>query len=137
MERFKVNRGIIGYIFLSIITFSIYPMYYIHRVAVELNTTCEIDGKHTRGFWGYFFLSLITLGIYGIVWQISTASRMGSFLKENGYNPNVTGTSYFLWCTVGCLLFGLGPLIAMTKFIHAHNYVNVIHNQSLNVTKTA
>lgn len=129
MEMFKTNRGLLSYILLSIVTFGIYPLYFTHRVAIELNEGCKEDGKTTAGLLKYFILSLVTLGIYGIVWTYKSANRMENFYLRKGQEPKVSGTSFLLWSILGSLLFGIGPFVAMYKFIHALNDVNSAHNK--------
>ena len=129
MEKFKTSRGLFLYFILSAITFGIYPLYYMHRVAYELNVTCVDDGKHTRGIFGVILLSLITLGIYSIVWWYSAAERMEQYgLRNNVYGITINGTKFLLWNILGSLLFGIGPFVAMYKFIHSHNLVNLSYN---------
>lgn len=129
MEKFKTSRGLFLYIILSAITFGIYPLYYMHRVSYELNVTCAEDGKHTRGLIGVFLLSLITFGIYSIIWWYCAANRMEQYgYRNKAYGITINGIKYLLWNTFGTLLFGLGPLIAMYKFIHSHNIVNLSYN---------
>lgn len=129
MEKFKTSRGLFLYIILSAITLGIYPLYYVHRVAYELNVTCADDGKNTKGLLIMLLLSLITLGIYGIIWWYSSAERMEQYgLRNNVYGITINGTKFLLWNIFGSLLFGIGPLVAMYKFIHSHNIVNLSYN---------
>ena len=123
------NRGLFKYIIFSIFTLGIYSMYFIHAVAKELNISCAGDMKHTRGLFAFIFFSIITLGIYGLAWWLMTASRMNECARRHGMVPRIGGGSFFLWNTIGCLLFGLGPLIAMYKYIHQLNDVNYCYNR--------
>ena len=122
------NRGLIKYYLLTIITLGIYPLYFIHRVAVELNTACSVDGKRTRGLIELILFTILTFGIYSIFWWVFSAQRMSDHCVRNGFNARINGASYLLWCTIGCLLFCLGPIIAEYKYIHTLNDVNMIYN---------
>ena len=124
----KTNRGLFKYILFSIITLGIYPLYFIHAVSVELNQSCESDGKHTSGLLAYILLSIITIGIYGIVWMCKSANRMANNYKSRKELPRITGGGYFCWSFFGSLLFGLGPLVATYKYIHSLNDVNNAYN---------
>lgn len=137
MQFFKTNRGLIAYCFLSLITFGIYPMYFIHRVHVELNESCKEDGKTTRGFILYFLFGIITLGIYPICWWCFAANRMNDMMVRNNMKPRISAVSFICWNIFGSLLFGLGPIIASYKFIHSLNDVNEIHNQQVRAAITA
>ena len=129
MEKFKTSRGLLLYIILSAITLGIYPLYYMHRVAYELNVTCADDGKHTHGLIATLLLTLITLGIYGIIWWYSTSERMEQYALRNKISGvTINGARYLLWNILGSLLFGIGPFVAMYKFIHSHNAVNNSYN---------
>lgn len=45
MERLKTTRGFWKVFFLSIITLGIYDLYYIYKIAKEVNLTCCECGK--------------------------------------------------------------------------------------------
>lgn len=124
----KTNRGFWKYLLFSILTLGIYPCYIIGAAKKELNLACKEDGKHTAGFWKFFFLSIITLTIYSWVWFIKTCNRMHNFLIAHGKRSRISGGGYFCWNTFGLLLIGLGPFIALTKFLHNWNDVNKIYN---------
>ncbi len=135
MQQLKTNRGLFMYCLLSVITFGIYPLYYLHRLSVELNLACSDDGKKTSGLIVYLLLTLVTFGIYAIIYWCLAVNRMHDFCLKNNVTPRLSVASYLLWSIVGSLLFGLGPLIAMYKFIHMHNDVNGIYNAKvLNAT---
>ncbi len=136
MQFFKTNRGLIAYYILSLITFGIYPMYFIHRVHVELNEACKEDGKKTRGFFLFLVFGIITIGIYPICWWCFAASRMNDMMTRNNMKPRIGAVSWLCWNIFGVLLFGLGPIIAMYKFIHSLNDVNEIHNQQIRAKLT-
>ncbi len=126
MVELKTSKGLLSYILLSAITCGIYPIYYMHRVSVELNETCKEDGKITRGIIATFFLTIITFGIYPIIWWFSAAERMNNYaVRHNVLKVTISGGSFLLWNILGSLLFGIGPLVALFKFIHSHNAVNL------------
>ena len=125
MPKAKTNRGIISYFFLTIFTLGIYPFYYVHKLAKELNLALtEEDCKKTSGLFALIFFSIITVGIYGIVWWCNVASRLGNFYARRSLDPRITCGSFICWNIFGVLLFGLGPIIAFAKIMHAHNDVN-------------
>ena len=129
MVELKTSRGLLSYFLLSAITFGIYPLYYMHRVSVELNETCSEDGKTTRGLIATLLLTLITFGIYPIIWWYSAAERMNNYgIRNNVSKVTISGGSYLLWNIFGSLLFGIGPFVALYKFIHSHNAVNMHYN---------
>jgi len=124
----NTKRGLLKYLFLSLITCGIYSLFFIDSLAKDLNLTCEDDRKHTTGILAYLLLSLITCGIYGFYWWIKSASRIHRYALANGVPVQrgyvtVSGGSFFLWNTLGLLLFGLGPLIAMSKLLRSMNVI--------------
>ena len=60
----KTDRGLLGYIVLSILTCGIYSYYFIYTVARDVNTACAGDGKSTGGLVQFILLSILTCGIY-------------------------------------------------------------------------
>ena len=99
-------------ILLSIITFGIYGLYWIYRLARDVNLICAGDGKKTSGLLVYFLLSLITLGIYGIVWIY----MLGDRIQDNGPKYNLTikesGGTLLLWFILGSFII-VGPFIGL------------------------
>lgn len=53
----KTDRGLLGYIVLSILTCGIYSYYFIYTVARDVNTACAGDGKSTGGLVQFILLS--------------------------------------------------------------------------------
>ena len=128
MKNLATNRGVFIYIVFTALTLGIYPLYYIHRVSVELNETCDADHKKTAGLLAYILLTILTFGIYAIVWQCLAVDRMAKYCERYGLKPRLTVVCYLLWNLFGSMLFGLGPVIAMYKSLHMHNDINYDHN---------
>jgi hypothetical protein len=114
------KRGLAGLIIFSIITFGIYGLYWTHKLAKDVNTICEGDGKKTSGFPKYFLLGIITLGIYGLVWLY----KLGNRLQDNAPKYNLTfkesGGTILLWYIFGSFII-VGPIIAMHIIIKNTN----------------
>jgi len=124
----KTNRGFWKVFFLSIITFGIYELYYIHCMAKEVNLTCAEDGnKDVGGLAFYFFMSIITFGMYSLYWNYKVCDRMAALVLRNGGQPRLTGGGWLLWSILGSMII-VGPLVAMVKQIHLWNDANEIYN---------
>jgi hypothetical protein len=54
------KRSLVGVILLSIITLGIYGLYWIHKLAKDVNAICAGDGKKTGGLLKCLLLGLIT-----------------------------------------------------------------------------
>jgi hypothetical protein len=125
----KTNRGLIKWLFFSIITFGIYAFVLIAKKAEETNITCKGDGKETKGFWIYLLLSIVTFGIYPIVWGFQVVERHATYLRAHNEKEILSGLGWLLWSYVGGLLFGIGAFVAMYLDIKQWNKVNEIHNR--------
>lgn len=125
----KTNRSIWVYILLSLVTCGIYPYFFIHSLANDVNDLCEGDGESTSGILAFIFLGFITCGIYRIIWWYKLANR----LQANGHRYNVpiqeNGTTYVMWVLFGSLLCFIGPFIALNFVIKNTNKLCTVYNQ--------
>jgi hypothetical protein len=105
------QRSLVGFIILSIITFGLYGLYWIYKLAKDVNLMCEGDGKNTGGLFKCIFFGIITLSIYNFVWLY----MLGDRLQENAPKYNLAfkegGGAVLLWYVVGSIIV-IGPLIA-------------------------
>ncbi len=124
------KRGLVGLILLSIITFGIYAYYWIYKLAKDVNTICEGDGKKTGGLLAFLFLGMITLGIYDLIWLY----LLGDRLQDNGPKFNVTikesGGTILLWYILGSMIV-VGPFIALHIIIKNTNALAEEYNKKL------
>ena len=124
------KRGLLSYIFLSLITVGIYGLWRIYVLARDLNTMCEGDGKKTAGLIKLILLGLITLGIYDIVWIYKLADR----IQANGPKYNVvikdSSGTILLWIILGSLI-GIGPIVAWYKIFKNTNILIEEYNKKI------
>jgi hypothetical protein len=124
------KRGLAGLIILSIITLGIYGLYWIHKLAKDVNAICEGDGKKTGGLLKYLLLGLITFGIYDLVWLY----MLGDRLQDNGPKYNLTlkesGGAVLLWYILGSFII-IGPFIALHIIIKNTNALADGYNKKL------
>ncbi len=125
----KTDRSIWIYILLSLVTCGIYPYFFIHKLAEDVNDICAGDGEDTSGILTFILLGFITCGIYRIIWWYKLANR----LQANGLRYNVTiqenGTTYVMWVLFGSLLCFIGPFIALNFVIRNTNKLCAVYNQ--------
>ncbi len=125
----KTDRSIWIYILLSLVTCGIYPYFFIHKLAEDVNDICEGDGESTSGILAFILLGFITCGIYRIIWWYKLANR----LQANGPRYNVpiqeNGTTYVMWVLFGSLLCCIGPFIALNFVIKNTNKLCTVYNQ--------
>ena len=132
----KTNRGFFKYFFLSIITLGIYGIVCLCHVGDDVNVVCKKDGKKTMNYALMTFLvTPITLGIAQIVWWHRISKRMGREIERRNISYSFGAGSYWLWNTIGLLLFGLGPIIYMVKFFKAINLLNEDYNKRIEQAK--
>jgi hypothetical protein len=91
------KRGLAGLIILSIVTFGIYFLYWIHKLAEDVNALCEGDGKGTSGLLKYFLLNIITLGIYGLAWSYMLENRLQNNAPKYNLTFKESGGTVLLW----------------------------------------
>ena len=124
------KRGLARLIIFSIVTLGIYGLFWIHKLAKDVNAICEGDGKKTSGLLKYFLLSLITIGIYSIVWVY----MLGDRLQDNAQKYNLTfkesGGIITIWLLLGTLII-VGPFIALYIIIKNTNALADEYNKKL------
>lgn len=125
----KTNRGLLGYILLSIITCGIYSYYFIYTVARDVNVACAGDGKSTGGLLKFILLSIITCGIYSWWWEYSLGNRLAENAPRYGMSFSENGTTVLMWILFGWLLCGIGPFIAMNIIIKNTNSICMAYNR--------
>ena len=131
MRQLKQDRSLIVYLLLTIITFGIYGLIFIHGLAKDTNEACKEDGKNTPGLLALILLSLITCGIYSIIWQYKLVDRLNAQAIRNGQPSIITGGGYLCWSIVGSLLCGIGPLVAFHKLCKSANQVMANYNAKM------
>lgn len=129
MRRIKTDRSIVMYIILTIITCGIYGFYFIYKLAQDVNEMCKEDGKKTGGLIAFILLSYVTCGLYALYWNYQLAKRLQMNAPKYGITVKESGTAILLWCTVGLLLFGVGPLVAMYLIIKNTNAMATAYNR--------
>ena len=125
----KTDRGLLGYIVLSILTCGIYSYYFIYTVARDVNTACAGDGKSTGGLVHFILLSILTCGIYSWWWQYSLGNRLAANAPRYGLSFTENGTTILLWLFFGSFLCFIGPFIAMNIIIKNTNSICMAYNR--------
>ncbi|MDR2618880.1 MAG: DUF4234 domain-containing protein [Treponema sp.] len=122
------KRNYIAVILLTIITFGIYGLYFIHKLAKDMNTLCKGDGQKTRGLLFCFFIGLITLGIYNLVWLFMVGDRMQDNAPRYGLSFKESGGTILLWYILGSFII-VGPFIALHIVIKNINALAESYNR--------
>lgn len=112
------KRNIALAVFLSIITFGIYPLVVTCIIGGQVNKICMGDGKHQMHYLLACLLGIVTLGIYPVLWCCKAMNRLqdNAYRYGNTVHPAHSGSSYVLWTYLG-LFIAVGPMVAFCKLI--------------------
>lgn len=125
----RTNRGMVKYILLSLITFSIYGIVVMSNISEEINLVAsKRDGKHTMHYCLILFIfSWLTLGIAPIVWMHRLCNRIGNELKARSLPYSISAGTFWGWGVFGSLIV-VGPFIFCHKFLKSMNLINGDYN---------
>ncbi len=123
------RRSLLIYILLTIVTFGVYAIYWQYRFAKDMNALCEGDGRKTRGVLFFFFITMVTFGIYAVVWYYGVGNRLRDNAPRYGASIATGGGIVLLWQTLGALLFGIGPFVALYLLMKGMNTLGDVYNQ--------
>lgn len=127
----KTDRGVIGWLLLSIVTCGIYSYYFLYCLARDINVMCQDDGDSTSGLAAFILLSFVTCGFYGLYWYYKIGNRLQANAPRYGLMFQENGTTVLMWQIVGALLCGLGPIFAMNIIIKNTNAMATAYNTRL------
>ena len=128
MQPMKTNRSLLVFILLTIVTFGIYELYFLWKMAQDTNILCADDGKKTPGLLAFILLSAITCGIYAIIWWYNLAERLHDTGVRRNVDAGVTGGSFLLWMLLGSFLCGIGSFYALYMIFRALNRLSIEYN---------
>ena len=126
----RTDRSLIMYILLSIITCGIYGYYFIYTIARDMNIACEGDGENTGGLASFILLSIITCGLYQYYWMYKIGNRIQANAPRYNLMVQENGTTILVWCILGLLLCGIGPIVGMYILIKNVNMLCAGYNRS-------
>lgn len=127
----KTDRGVIGWLLLSIVTCGIYSYYFLYCLARDINVMCQDDGDSTPGLAAFILLSFVTCGFYALYWYYKIGNRLQANAPRYGLMFQENGTTVLMWQIVGALLCGLGPIFAMNIIIKNTNAMATAYNVRL------
>ena len=128
--KLKTNRSFLKTLLLALVTFCIYPLIVYSSISTDINIIAsKYDGKKTKHF---LLMSLIlaplTLGIYAFVWWHGLTDRIGNELKRRNIDYKFGSRDFWCWMVLGCLLFGIGPIVFAVKLFKAMNLLSENYN---------
>lgn len=124
------QRSLFKYYFLSIITLGVYAIFFWCKLAKDINTLCEGDGRKTMKYFPSLILSLATVFVYGFVWKYQLAERMNFNAERYGLKFSESGALVVV-CSIPGLALGHFILIKnFNKMVAAFNEYNGISEES-------
>lgn len=127
--KLKTNRGLLKYIFLSLITFGIYGIVTMSEVTEDINIIASrYDGRRTMHYCLIFLIfSWLTLGIAPLVWAHRMCGRIGNELARRGIAYRFGTGTFWGWGFFGSLIL-VGPFIYTHKLLKAMNLLATHYN---------
>jgi heme/copper-type cytochrome/quinol oxidase subunit 2 len=102
-------------------------LYFIYKLAKDVNTLCGGDGKKTRGLLFFLFIGFITLGIYNWFWVFMLGDRLQDNAPRYGLSFKESGGVILLWMILGSFII-VGPFIAWYIIIKNTNALAEAYN---------
>ena len=129
VHKLKTNRGLLKYIFLSILTFGIYGIVVMEDVTMDINIIAgRYDGKRTMSYCLILFLfAALTFGIAPLVWVHRMCNRIGCELLRRGIDYRFGAGTFWGWGFFGSLIL-VGPFIYTHKLLKSMNLLAAHYN---------
>lgn len=127
----KADRSLATYILLTIVTCGIYGLYFLYRLAKDVNVMCEGDGESTPGLAALILLTYITCGFYSYYWYYKLGDRLQANAPRYGLAFKESGTTVLMWDIVGYLTCAIGTFVAMNIIIKNTNALATAYNSRL------
>jgi len=127
--QLNVNRGLVKFILLTIVTFGIYPIVFYSGISNDINTIANrYEGKKTMNYALLFFIiAPLTFGIGYFVWFNNVSARIGNELKRRNLNYSFSAGTFWLWNVLGMAIV-VGPFVYAGKMCNAMNKLAADYN---------
>jgi hypothetical protein len=112
VKTVKEDRSLLVVVILSTLTLGIYELWYIHRLAKDVNVMCEEYGKRTSGIVPYILLSLITFGGYRVFWWYRVADMITYAGKKRDVEMSLSPSFVMLSLVLGYFIWGIAGWVA-------------------------
>ena len=124
----KDDRSFIKLLLLSIVTFGIYELWYLHHWTKDINTLCKDDGKNNEGVLLYILFTFLTCGLFPVFWWFKAADRLSRAAVREGVAVDISGGKVLALCIVGMFTWGIFIWYAQYLVMQATNDVAVNYN---------
>lgn len=135
MKKIRDDRSLLSYILLSIVTFGIYDIWYLHHLAKDVNTLCKETGNKTSGVGALILFSILTCGLYGLFWWFRIADMLNRAARKKDIPTEVNGGAVLLCMIFSSFTMGITALVATHQILGATNRLAADYN--LGIEKAA
>ena len=128
-RKLSTKRGLIRFLFFTVITCGIYTLFFVAGLAEDMNLLASRhDGKRTPNLLLLPFITVLTLGIGYFVYWHRFAARIREELWRRRIDYEFGPGKFWGWGVLGTLLIGIGPLIFFHKLCVAMNEMSADYN---------
>ena len=131
MERMKTDRSVLTYVLLSIVTLGIYPIWYLHHLAKDVNELCKDTGNKTSGVVALLLLGILTCGLYGIFWWFRIGDMLRRACRKKDIPTEVSGGTVLVCMIFSSMTLGITSLAALHQIFSATNALATDYNTRL------
>lgn len=125
----STKRGLVRFLFFTVITGGIYTLFFIAGLAEDMNLlACRHDGRRTPNLFLLPFITVLTLGIGYFVYWHRFAARIREELWRRRIDYPFGPKKFWGWGVFGTLLAGIGPLVFFHKLCVALNEMSADYN---------
>ena len=128
MQPIKDDRSFLKLLLLSIVTFGIYEIWYLHHWTKDINTLCKDDGKNNEGVLLYILFTLLTCGLFPVFWWFKAADRLSRAAVREGVAVDISGGKVLALCIVGMFTWGIFIWYAQYLVMQATNDLATDYN---------
>ena len=118
------KRSFALYIFLTFVTFGIYPIIFWNKLSKEVDVLCDGDDRKTMRYIFVLLLNIVTLGIAGFVWKFKLAERLRANAARYNLNFSESGA-----LVVFLAVFGGAFLLPKFVLVKNFNAMAVAYNE--------
>ncbi len=127
--RLEENRSFGKYLILSLVTCSIYSVFFFTSFGMDLDKVAKRrDGSKTISYIVAFIISLLTFNIALLFWHYEVNKQVEEALGERDIACDFSTTDFWVWQVVGSL-FLVGPFVYHYRLIRAMNLLCKDYNE--------
>ena len=135
MKKYRTDRNLISFLLLSIITFGIYDIWFLHCLVKDVNDICAEYNRKSAGVLALILLGVITFGLYGVFWWYRLGDMLAYTARKRNVRVTVSGGTVLACGIASYFVCGLANLIALHSIFEATNDLAVDFNARIRTVK--